>query len=154
MAAGQFPKPICLDGRVLFNDETDGTKIKHSRLPWPGAVLRRALEVAVRKFFTCIERHSHHNPAPLRYGSLGGVPSGLMGSFKQPQQVFSPEELRTLDLAFAGALARAKELGLPCAGLTGALRRRLFDVASTGITDLEALREEALKEMNIHRIAN
>jgi len=66
-----------------------------------------------------------------------------MGSLKQPKQVFSPEELRTLDLAFAGALATAMELGLPCAGLTGALRRRLFDVASTGITDPEALRDEA-----------
>lgn len=77
-----------------------------------------------------------------------------MGSYKQQQQVFSPEELQKLDLAYAGALATAMELGLPCAALAGALRRRLFDVASMGITDPEALRDEALKEMNIHRIAN
>ena len=77
-----------------------------------------------------------------------------MGSFKHPKQVFSPEELEALDLAFAGALATAMELGLPCKGLEGALRRRLFVVASTGITDPEALRDGALKELNIDRIAN
>jgi hypothetical protein len=77
-----------------------------------------------------------------------------MGSYKQPKQAFSPEELGALDLAFAGALATAIELGLPSRGLEGALRRRLFVVASKGITDPEALRDGALKEMNIDRIAN
>ena len=74
-----------------------------------------------------------------------------MGSYKQ---IFTPEDLSQLDLALEGALATARELGLPCAGLEGALRRRLFVVASTGIADPEALQNEALKEMNIHRIAN
>ena len=77
-----------------------------------------------------------------------------MGSFKQPKQSFNQRELESLDLALAGALATAKELGLPSQGLEGALRRRLFDVASTGITDPETLRDEALKDMNIDRIAN
>lgn len=74
-----------------------------------------------------------------------------MGSYKQ---TFTPEDLRHLDLALEGALATARELGLPCAGLEGALRRRLFFVASKGITGPEALQNETLKEMNIHRIAN
>ena len=74
-----------------------------------------------------------------------------MGSYKQ---MFTPEDLSQLDLALEGALATARELGLPCGGLEGALRRRLFVVASTGIADPEALQNEALKEMNIDRIAN
>lgn len=73
-----------------------------------------------------------------------------MGSYKQ---TFTPEDLSHLDLALEGALATAQELGLPRAGLEGALRRRLFHVASAGITDPEALRDEALKEMNIDRLA-
>lgn len=76
-----------------------------------------------------------------------------MGSFKHPKQSFNQQELEALDLALSGALATAKELGLPRQGLEGPLRRRLFDIASTGITDPEALRDEALKEMNIDRIA-
>lgn len=47
-----------------------------------------------------------------------------------------------------GALATARELGLPRGGLEGVLRRRLFVVASMGINDPEALRNEALKEMD------
>ena len=70
------------------------------------------------------------------------------------KQMFTPEDLKQLDLALEGALATARELGLPCAGLEGALRRRLFGVASAGITDPEVLRNEALKEMNIDRIGN
>jgi hypothetical protein len=70
------------------------------------------------------------------------------------KQLFTPEDLRHLDLALEGALATARELGLPSAGLEGVLRRRLFVVATTGITDPEVLRNEALKEMNIDRLAN
>lgn len=77
-----------------------------------------------------------------------------MGSYKQPKQVFSPEELRKLDMAFTGALATAIELGLPYKGLEGALRRTLFVVASTGIMDPELLRDGALKELNISKVAN
>jgi len=77
-----------------------------------------------------------------------------MGSYNQLKQSFNQQELKALDLALAGAIATAKELGLPCQGLEGALRRRLFDVASTGITDPEALRDEALKDMNIDRTAS
>lgn len=77
-----------------------------------------------------------------------------MGSCRHPKNAFSPEELATLDLALDGALATARELGLPCGGLEGALRRRLFHVASKGTRDPKALRDEALKEMNIDRIAN
>ena len=73
-----------------------------------------------------------------------------MGSYKQ---LFTPQVSANLDLALEGALATAGELGLPRAGLEGVLRRRLFVIATTGITDLEALRDEALKEMNIDRIA-
>lgn len=77
-----------------------------------------------------------------------------MGSCKHPKQLFTPEEFATLDLALEGALATARELGLPSGGLEGTLRRRLFHVASTGIMDPETLRDEALKEMNIDRIAD
>ena len=73
-----------------------------------------------------------------------------MGSFKQ---VFTPEDLRQLDLALQGALTTAKERGLNPAGVKPTLMRRLFHVASTGITDLEVLQSEALKEMNIDRFA-
>lgn len=76
-----------------------------------------------------------------------------MGSCRYPKSAFSLEELTTLDLALEGALATARELGLPCAGLEGALRRRLFHVASKGTRNPEALRNEALKEMNIDGIA-
>ena len=67
------------------------------------------------------------------------------------KQLFTPEDLQKLDLALEGALATARELGLPRGGLEGVLRRRLFAVASTGISDPEALRDEALKEMNTAR---
>lgn len=40
-----------------------------------------------------------------------------MGSCRYPKSAFSPEELTTLDLALERALATARELGLPCAGL-------------------------------------
>ena len=73
-----------------------------------------------------------------------------MGSYKQ---IFTPEDLSQLDLALEGALATARELGLPCAGLEGALRRRLFVVASKGTRNPEKLRDGALKELNIDRIA-
>lgn len=81
------------------------------------------------------------------------VGEAAMGSCSR-KQLFTPEDLKHLDLAIEGALATARELGLPCAGLEGSLRRRLFDIASTGITDPEVLRDEALKEMNIDRIAH
>jgi len=64
------------------------------------------------------------------------------------KQLFTPEDLKNLDLALEGALATARELGLPRGGLEGVLRRRLFVVASMGINDPEALRNEALKEMD------
>ena len=73
-----------------------------------------------------------------------------MGSFKQ---IFTPEDLQQLDLALQGALATAKERGLNPAGVKPTLMRRLSHVASTGITDLEVLQSEALKEMNIDRFA-
>jgi hypothetical protein len=77
-----------------------------------------------------------------------------MGSLKAPkQQVFTPTELRAMDLALAGAFATVKELGLPRRGLEGALRRRLFDIASEGITDPEMMRNELLKRMNVDRVA-
>ena len=57
-----------------------------------------------------------------------------MGSFKQ---VFTPEDLRQLDFALEGALAAAKARGLSPVGVRPTLMRRLFDVASTGITDIE-----------------
>jgi hypothetical protein len=68
-----------------------------------------------------------------------------MGSCKE---LFTPEASKNLDIALEDALATARELGLPCRGLEGVLRRRLFVVATTGIVDPEALRDEALKEMN------
>lgn len=74
-----------------------------------------------------------------------------MGSVKQ---IFTPEDLRLLDRALGGALARATELGLSPEGIKPTLMRRLFDVASTGITDVEMLQNEALKEMNVDRFAN
>jgi len=80
------------------------------------------------------------------------VKEAAMGSCSY-KQLFTPEDLRHLDLALESALATARELGLPCSGLEGALRRRPFGVASRGITDPEALRNEALKEMNIDRIS-
>lgn len=69
------------------------------------------------------------------------------------KRMFSPEDLGNLDLALEGALATARELGVPRGGLEGVLRRRLFVFATMGITDPEVLRDEALKEMNIDRIA-
>ena len=74
-----------------------------------------------------------------------------MGSFKQ---IFTPEDLQQLDLALQGALTTAKERGLNPTGVKPTLMRRLFQVASTGITDLEVLQSEALKQMNIDRFAN
>lgn len=77
-----------------------------------------------------------------------------MNSFNPPKQTFSPKELKMLDLALVGALATTAELGLPRRGFEGALRRRLFVIASTGITEPAELRDETLKDMNIDRIAN
>ena len=74
-----------------------------------------------------------------------------MGSYKQ---IFTPEDLRLLDRALDGALARVTELGLSPEGAKPTLMRQLFDVASTGITDLEVLQSEALKRMNVDRFAN
>ncbi len=74
-----------------------------------------------------------------------------MGSYKQ---IFTPEDLRLLDRALANALARITDLGLSPEGAKPTLMRRLFDVASTGITDLEVLQSEALKKMNVDRFAN
>ena len=73
-----------------------------------------------------------------------------MGSYKQ---IFTPEDLRLLDVALQGALATVTKLGLSPAGVKPTLMRRLFHVASTGITDREVLESEALKEMNIDRFA-
>lgn len=78
----------------------------------------------------------------------------VVDSCRHPKNAFSPQELANLDLALESALATARELGLPCAGLEGTLRRRLFHVASKGTRNIEALRDEALKEMNVDRIAN
>lgn len=77
-----------------------------------------------------------------------------MGSSRHPKHAFSPQELANLDLALESALATARELGLPSGGLEAALRRRLFHAASKGTRNPEALRNEALKEMNIDGIAN
>ena len=74
-----------------------------------------------------------------------------MGSFKE---IFTPEDLTQLDLALQGALATAKARGLNPLGVKPTLMRQLFHVASTGITDLEVLQSEALKQMNIDRFAN
>ena len=76
-----------------------------------------------------------------------------MGSSKKPKKVFTPEELHALDLALMGALATAKELGVDPKVLKGALRRRLFAAARAGITDPQALRNEALKSMNVDKLA-
>lgn len=73
-----------------------------------------------------------------------------MGSYKQ---LFTPEDLSHLDLALEGALATVTELGLSPEGVKPTLMRRLFHVASTGVTDPETLRDEALKDMNIDRFA-
>ena len=76
-----------------------------------------------------------------------------MGSSRRSKQVFTPEELHALDLALAGALATAKELGADAKTLEGPLRRRLFAVACAGGTDPDALRNETLKSMNVDKLA-
>lgn len=77
-----------------------------------------------------------------------------MASYKQPKPSFNQQELEFLDLALAGALAMVTELGLSREGLKPTLMRRLFVIASKGNMDPEALRDGALKDMNIDRIAN
>lgn len=76
-----------------------------------------------------------------------------MGSTTQHKTVFTSQELEALDLALAGALATAKELGLRQDVLERALRRRIFVIASEGVTDPEELCGRTLKSMNLDKIA-
>lgn len=76
-----------------------------------------------------------------------------MGSFRHPKPSFQSDELDALELALAGALATAKELGIKGKGLSSVMRRRIFDVAREGITDPTLLRDKLLKSFNVDKIA-
>ena len=68
-----------------------------------------------------------------------------------PKQKFSPEDLQLLDLALAGAMATAAELAAKHQALAGVLRRRLFYIASEGVTDPAMLRNKLVRSMNLDR---
>lgn len=76
-----------------------------------------------------------------------------MDTPKHQKQSFNSHDLEVLDLALAGALATAKELGIEQRCLEAPLGRRLFTLAGNGITDPEILQVEVLKSMNIDKIA-
>ncbi|ODS04137.1 hypothetical protein AUC71_05625 [Methyloceanibacter marginalis] len=68
------------------------------------------------------------------------------------KQVFSPQDLRVLDDVLRSASVRADSLGLRSETLQAALRRRLFEIARSGIIDPVELEDAALTSLGINQL--